>query len=419
MADTRFRSIAPLLLLALLSILAYAPSLFLPLIEDDYPIITEARLYGSAAGFPALIDAPVFRARATSYWTIDALWQAFHFAPPAFHAASLVLHIVNTWLVYGIALAWPPMRPAALGAAMFFAVHEGHQEAVIWFTAINELLQFLFGMGALWCWMSAESRKRPWPWRVAGVLLFALAMVSKESAVILPAFFLLVTPPAQWRRALPRLAPYLVLALVTAASIAAASGSSFRFSDGSFSVHAPFWITWSRGIARLLWFWGFFALAVILFRTKAPALMNSALLALAWIGVAFLPYSFLEYSTQIPSRQTYLASAGLVLLFGLALTAVPRKLAAVLLVAMVAHNVGYLWTKKRSQFLQRAEPTEQLIRLARETNGAIWVRCFPRNRYIAEEAVHVGAGRPPSDLIWSETEAAQRKPAATFCYEGH
>jgi hypothetical protein len=83
-------------------------------------------------------------------------------------------------------------------------------------------------------------------------------------------------------------------------------------------------------------------------------------------------------------------------------------------IALLA-NVGYLWTRKREQFLKRAEPTEQLIALARRTPGPIWVRCFPRNRYIAETAVQLGAGRPPSTLVWSEAEAV-RLQAAEFCY---
>jgi hypothetical protein len=45
------------------------------------------------------------------------------------------------------------------------------------------------------------------------------------------------------------------------------------------------------------------------------------------------------------------------------------------------------------------------------------VQCFPRSRYIAEEAVRVGAGRSPDILVWSQAEAAARKAEATFCFE--
>ncbi len=420
---TGFRSPGfPLLLLALLCVLAYVPSLFLPLIEDDYPILSEAWDHGSPAAFPALMQEPVFRARATSYWTIDALWSAFRLSPPAFHSASLALHILATWIVYWLAALWPRMRPGALWAAIFFAVQEGHQEAVMWFTAINELLQFVFGMGALVCFLAAERRRRAWGLRTVSVLLFGLAMLSKESAVILPAFFLLAVPPREWRTAIPRLLPYLALAALEAGLIFAARASSFRFNDGSFSLAAPFWITWPRGMARILWFWGWLSLAAIFFVAKDRAVKGSAWTALAWIGVSLVPYSFLTYSTQIPSRQTYLASVGLVLLFGMAVhglskAGLSRRWAAALLVVLVAHNVGYLWTRKRRQFLERAQPTEQLIRLARQTPGPIWVKCFPRPDYIAKEAVHVAAGRSPSDLVWTAEEAAARHVPTTFCYE--
>ena len=82
---------------------------------------------------------------------------------------------------------------------------------------------------------------------------------------------------------------------------------------------------------------------------------------------------------------------------------------------MLLHNTVYLWTKKRAQFVERAAPTDQLIGLARRTPGAIWVRCFPLPGMVAEEAVRLGAGRPPSDLVWS-LAAAQERSAAAFCY---
>src|SRR6185436_19909523 len=104
---------------------------------------------------------------------------------------------------------------------------------------------------------------------------------------------------------------------------------------------------------------------------------------LAWMGIALVPYSFLTYSTQIPSRQTYLASAGLAILVGLAASVITdRRIAVAVLALMLVHNVGYLWTKKRAQFVERAAPTSQLIALAGRTRGRIWVHCFPWPRIV-------------------------------------
>ena len=402
-----------LALLALAAALAYAPTLTIPLIEDDYPNLLLAQQLGPPAEVVVLFHNPVFRLRATSLWIMFLLWRAVRLAPLVYRLTSLLLHIANTWLLYGVCLAWPRMRGAAFWAAMFFAVAEGHQEAVMWFSAVNELLQFLFGMGALWCWL----HDRGWKTWIAGPVLFALALLSKESAVVFLPLFLLADFGRPWR-----LLPYLALAAVAVASVVASRDISFRFSDGSFSLHAPFWITWPTSFARLLWIWGFVAFGAILVAGRDRVLRNSALIAMVWIGISLAPYSFLTYSIRIPSRQTYLASAGLAMLVGLAAThwqvragARRRAIAAVAAVVLL-HNMGYLWTKKRHQFVERAEPTEELIAFAKRTPGPIWMQCFPRNHYIAEEAAHLGAGHDPSDLIWDEAEG-KRRGAAAFCYQ--
>ncbi len=401
-----------------MALVAYAPSLTIPLIADDYPNLSQALAYGAPAGFGTLLHDAQFRLRATSYWAMYGLWGVAGLTPPVYHAASLALHIANTWLVFFVAAAWPRMRPAAFWAAAFFAVHEGHQEAVMWFSAINELLMFLFGMASLWCWQSASDSARPaWLKELAGVVLFALALLSKESAIFLLPLFVLVVDLAEWRRRLPRLAPHLALVLLGLASIAESRSNSFRFTDGSFSLYAPFWLTWPHSFSRLLWIWGWPAVA-LLFVFGDARLRRGAMAALAWIGIALVPYSFLTYSTQIPSRQVYLASAGLAFVVGLAMAKYEgRRGAAALLALILLHNTAYLWTKKQAQFVERAAPTDQLIGFARRTPGAIWMQCFPQPAIVAEEALRLATGRLPSDLVWS-AGAARERSAAAFCYAG-
>ena len=160
------------LLLVLLSVGTYAPSLRIPLLEDDYPNISQAQVYGSPSGLATLFEDPVYRLRATSYWALFALWRIAGLNAPVFHIASLALHMANVWLLYRVAVAWSPMTAAAIWAAAFFTAQEGHQEAIMWFSAINELLMFFFGMAALLCWMKATTDRRPY-WQPAGILLFA------------------------------------------------------------------------------------------------------------------------------------------------------------------------------------------------------------------------------------------------------
>lgn len=403
--------------LALLCLLAYAPTLTIPLLEDDYPNIVQAQSYGSAEGLGALAADSTFRLRATSYWAMEGLWSRFGVEALPFHLFSLALHVICTWLVYRLALGWPLMRAGALWAAGFFAVQEGHQEAVMWFSAINELLQFVFGVGALLCWRWAVDRGG-WKGHVAGMLLFALALISKESAVILLPLFVLAAPAAKRWKSLPQLAPYALLAGLAVASVLLSRGESFRFDDGSFSLAAPFWVTLPRSLFRLSWIWGIPAIALLLWERTVESWKVVALTA-TWAVIAFLPYAFLTYSTAIPSRQTYLASVGLALLFGAAAARFgslrgQNTLHWLLAVALL-HNCGMLWGRKRGQFLERAEPTTRIIELAQETHGDIWVRCFPRAPIVADAAVELGAPDFEGVLIWDQILDPGAEPKAVIC----
>jgi hypothetical protein len=234
-----------------------------------------------------------------------------------------------------------------------------------------------------------------------------LALLSKESAVIFLPIFFLATERSRWKRLLPH-AALVALAIV---SVAESHTNSFRFNDGSFSSHAHFWMTWPHSCARLLWIWGWIAGIYVLW-TRGRRLSAPLLRSLAWIAIALVPYIFLTYMTQIPSRQTYLASAGLAMIVGLAASGLrDRRIAAAVIAVMVIHNVGYLWTKKRAQFLERAAPTTELIALANHTRARIWVHCFPLPPIDAEGAVWLGAGRPPGSLVWNKTPGA-----VEFCY---
>jgi len=150
------------------------------------------------------------------------------------------------------------------------------------------------------------------------------------------------------------------------------------------------------------------------------------LLSFVWMGIGFIPYMFVDYMHRIPSRHTYLASAGLGWLMGATIVVMKERYAKnykwappVILLLILSHNVGYLWTKKRHQFLERAQPTERLIALARSVDGPIFVKCFPPNlaQTHAEAALELILNKPADTLIWSEEEARKRPPAAVFCYE--
>ncbi len=411
-----------LVLLAALAIVTYLPALGQPFIEDDYSNIILSQHYGPLSGWPTMFGDPIFRLRATTWLFFYLANRAFDIDATGYYCVIIGLHILNTWLVYALG-SWMPIgyRVSAFAAA-FFAVYEGHQEAVMWLSGSTEPLLAFFGLLSFLCWVRFVESPGV-GWYAASLIAFCFALFSKESAVILVALLALPVVLSRAWRAIPFLIPFLAFGAAAAISIFLARSHSFRFQDGSFSLHAPFWLILPFNFGRLLWIWGLAALAAILV-WKPPQFRQVTAIGLAWMGLSLIPYSFLTYSSRIPSRQTYLASIGLAIIVGFALAAWAdrfrleyRWLVPALCGVILVHNIGYIWTKKRVQFRERAAPTEQLLALAESTRGPIFVKCFPRPPLIAESAIELMIdGRSRHDLVWTAEEAQRHPGIPTFCY---
>jgi hypothetical protein len=205
--------------LAFFAILAYLPTLKQPLLEDDYPNITLAIHLGAPEGLHEMAGT-VFRLRATSLWLMNAAYHLFGMHPAPYYCINMALHIANVWLVYALGY-WKPLGyELAAWAAFFFAIYEGHQEAIMWFSACNELLMFLFGAASLLCWLRfLFGGRRRWVWYAGALFCFPAALISKESAVIFAALWLLPLIDDRARSKSLYLIPMLALAALALASI--------------------------------------------------------------------------------------------------------------------------------------------------------------------------------------------------------
>ena len=455
---------APLFIIAVLAIVAYLPTLTQPFISDDYPGIKRSLSYGRISGWEALAKDPVERPRATTFIFSYAIYHLFGMRPAAFYSANILLHVLNCWLLFAAGRWRAVGYRVSFWAAAFFAVYEGHSEAIMWSSACNELLLFFFGLLSFIFWLIfLEREKARLRWLALSFFFFLPSLLSKESAVIfvvlfaLPLFF----PKPRLRQA-PYLLPHALICIPYVISIFMARAQSLRFHNQSFVLSAPFWVTWTNSYGRMLWFWGLSATISMFLWSRSGRderrpetkkvedrgskiedrlgsddptldpqsstfdLRSSIFVSFIWMGIGFIPYMFVDYMNRIPSRHTYLASAGLGWLTGAAIVVMRERYAKiykwappVILSLILSHNVGYLWTKKRQQFLERAQPTERLIALARSVNGPIFVKCLPPNLAPthAEAALELVLNKPADTLIWSEEEARKRTPAATFCYE--
>jgi hypothetical protein len=76
---------------------------------------------------------------------------------------------------------------------------------------------------------------------------------------------------------------------------------------------------------------------------------------------------------------------------------------------------GYLWTVLHRRYIFRAEPTEKLLRVARESPGTIYASCFPYSFVIAQSAIQVGIEGSPKPVFEFGPEAARHPEARDFC----
>lgn len=130
---------------------------------------------------------------------------------------NIGLHLAATLLLLGLASRLLASRRAALAAALLFALHPLHAEAVSWLLGGRaELLAAVFMLASWWTFAQGElARRRARAMRgVGSALLFLLALWSKENALVLPAILFLhawLLERQSAGHALRRLVPHLVV----------------------------------------------------------------------------------------------------------------------------------------------------------------------------------------------------------------
>lgn len=371
-------------ILVILSFAAYLPALQLPFIADDYQQIQLARDFAKA-GWEPLWHNPDLRTRTTYMFLSAALDRISGFEPSIFYLVSLLLHSLCTVMLYSLGLWLPIGGRTAFLAACFFAVFEGHQEAVMWLAASHDLLVFLFGITALVYWIRYLATDSSFHYIISLVALL-LAAASNETFCVFVALMAAVTfyerrGSERLRRAVIALAPFIVLSIVYVAFMWATRVAGSAKVDDRFTISGAMFATVAaNSLWHLLLPQGLIAIGILAWTRRRADWFRIAF-ASFWIVAGILPHSFLTYMTRIASRHTYLASAGLALLVGAALVRLSKRIPslamAAVCVAALAANVEILWVKKMAQFRERGEPTELLKIAALNAAGAITVDCTP------------------------------------------
>jgi len=148
-------------------------------------------------------------------------------SPVLFHSANLVVHVLNSILVYAVlnlilqrhlasTVTHHDLRLPSLLGALLFALHPVQAEPVSWASGMRDLLCGFWSLFCLWQYLRfAESGRRVFYF--ASSVAFLLAVLSKPSAAVIPlvaAVLQLSLFAAPGRRVLLCLAPWVVTSAV-------------------------------------------------------------------------------------------------------------------------------------------------------------------------------------------------------------
>ncbi len=396
----RLRSTAYLAALLLATAAVYARTLGHPFVNWDDPYHITANPLITELDLRALLRVPenqIFHPLAMLSWALE--YRAVGLEPWLYHGDNLLLHLLNSALVWLLIGRLVPERPALRGlVAGVFALHPLQVEAVAWASARKDLLCTSLTLGCWLAWLRFRAVRgvRALGWYALALAAFPLALGAKPMAMTTPALLWLgdlwTRHATAWRSA-AQLLPFAAAAL--------AYGHSFPLTmpppgDPTAIPIYTLGLVDRLGIAaegvvfylsKFLWPAGLavyydiaalqvgpadyaraagFAGALALWLLRVPGDRRLALAAVAFLGVCYAPVSKLvpfSGNSLYNDRYLYLPVLGLALLAVLPLQALlarsaTRRLAAaacallaVLLALRSADQAG-VWRSSRALFEQ-------------------------------------------------------------------
>lgn len=383
-----------LILVGLAAIIVYLNSLANGFAYDDVAVIQSRELLHDLGRLPEIVTAEYWHEPGAGFYrpvtlvTYAVDWALWGGEPFGFHLTNVLLHAAVSLLVALLFLRFFPWW-GALAGGLVFAIHPVHTEAVANVVGRAELLTAVFVLAACIIYVRASERDRIAPRHAMAIgLLYVLAMLSKESGVLLPGLLLFLDLPARsvqsaggiGRYVQRRVPLFLALSLLLAgyfvirwvvldAIVGVAPDRAFAPDDSLPTRLFTMSRVWPRyyqllffpthlsadyspavilPVSRLTWMGALgFALLTATLMLAAGAWRRAPELTAAtgWAVISLLPVSNLLFAGQfvLAERTLYLPSLAVSMGLGMLLTRSPRTirkgLAAGLAVWIVAFSV--------------------------------------------------------------------------------
>ncbi|WP_337043088.1 tetratricopeptide repeat protein [Emticicia sp. 17c] len=206
-------------ILALLVLLSYVPVWQNSFVWDDKPYITLNELVKNFDIKGIFTEYVVGNYHPFTVLTLAVEYALVKDQTWLYHLDNLVLHILNSWLVFRLIQKLNGNSLVSLVTAVLFAIHPLHVESVAWAAERKDVLYTLFLLLSFWYYLRFDETRKMGLY-VVSVLLFVASCLSKGMAVVLPALLLvtdycLLKKPLSFRLLINKI-PYFIITLVFA-----------------------------------------------------------------------------------------------------------------------------------------------------------------------------------------------------------
>ena len=183
-------------LFVLVGLVAFSSILNSYFLSDDFVLIGNI-LGGHVSPNLAISQGGFFRPILILSYIIEVrVWGT---RPLGFHLANVTLHSLNAFLTYilsfrlvqNLSLSERRKLLISLGAGFLFLLHPSHTETVSWISGRVDLIATFFCLACLISFAIYEKTRRTLHLALS-FLAFALALLSKESAICLPFLLLII-----------------------------------------------------------------------------------------------------------------------------------------------------------------------------------------------------------------------------------
>lgn len=179
----------------LLTLIVYLPSFNNEFINYDdqrlitnNPLIREFSYKNIKTWFTEYVD-DVYQPLTMLSWSID--YAAGGLKPFMFHLTNLLLHLLNTFLVFRLIYLLVRRSDMAVIIAVLFGIHTFHVESVVWMSERKDLLYALFFLASLVMYIRFVNSNKT-KYLFISMFLFLMSLLSKGQGVTLAVTLIII-----------------------------------------------------------------------------------------------------------------------------------------------------------------------------------------------------------------------------------